>query len=140
MTHEEIRTNAAFLTMAGSETTSNSMAVAVYLICLHPEVKAKIADELAATFSNESEIDMRSAAKLTYLMAAIQESMRYYPPGPNALWRMTPPGGNEILGDWLPPNVSFFFFCRLELGSCLSRFLSLCGSKACGYHSLSWRL
>ncbi|KAL2156729.1 hypothetical protein VTH82DRAFT_1474 [Thermothelomyces myriococcoides] len=105
MTHEEIRTNAAFLTMAGSETTSNSMAVAVYLICLHPEVKAKIADELAATFSNESEIDMRSAAKLTYLMAAIQESMRYYPPGPNALWRMTPPGGNEILGDWLPPNT-----------------------------------
>ncbi|KAL2173169.1 cytochrome P450 [Thermothelomyces heterothallicus CBS 202.75] len=105
MTQEEIHSNASFLTMAGSETTSNSMAVAVYMICLYPETKAKIMDELAAAFNSESEIDMRSAGKLTYLMAVIQESMRYHPPGPNALWRITPSGGNEILGNWLPAKT-----------------------------------
>jgi cytochrome P450 len=105
MTLEEIHSNATFLTLAGSETTSNSMAVAVYMIALHPDVKANMIKELAATFTDEAEIDMRSAAKLTYLMAVIEESMRFHPPGPNALWRVTPKGGNQILGDWLPEDV-----------------------------------
>jgi cytochrome P450 len=111
MTREEIHSNAAFLTLAGSETTSNSMAVAVYMIALHPDVKANIAKELAGTFTDESEIDMRSAGKLTYLMAVIEESMRVHPPGPNALWRVTPKGGNQILGEWLPENVRYASSC-----------------------------
>lgn len=105
MTHDEIYRNAVFLTLAGSETTSTTTAVAVYMIGTNPDVKAKLRKELLATFTSEDEINMRSAAKLTYMMAVIEESMRCHPPGPNALWRITPAEGNQILGDWIPGNV-----------------------------------
>lgn len=106
MTPEELYSNAGFLTLAGSETTSTTTAVALYMIGTNPDVKAKITTELLATFTSEDEINMRSAAKLSYLMAVIEESMRYHPPGPNALWRMTPAEGNRILGEWIPGKVS----------------------------------
>ena len=76
------------------------------MIITHAHVKARVTKEVLAAFSSEDEIDMRSAAKLPYLMAVIEESMRFHPPGPNAMWRMTPPEGNWILGDWIPGNVS----------------------------------
>lgn len=106
MTHDELHSNAAFLTLAGSETTSTVMAVVVYMIGTRPAVKARLQEELRATFSCEDEINMRSAATLSYLMAVIEESMRIHPPGPNSLWRITPPEGNRILGDWIPGKVS----------------------------------
>lgn len=81
------------------------MAVALYMIITEPDVKAKLTMEVLASFTSEDEINMRSVAKLSYLMAVIQESMRYHPPGPNAMWRITPPGGNWILGDWVPGKV-----------------------------------
>lgn len=76
------------------------------MILTNPHVKAKLTKEVLATFTCEDDIDMRSATNLPYLMAVIEESMRYHPPGPNALWRMTPPGGNRILGDQIPGKVS----------------------------------
>lgn len=106
MTREELYSNAAFLTLAGSETTSTVMAVVVYMIGTHSDVKANLLKEVLATFTSEDEINMRSAATLSYLMAVIEESMRCHPPGPNSMWRITPPEGNRILGDWIPGNVS----------------------------------
>ena len=76
------------------------------MLATNPHVTAKVLEELHATFNSEEEIDMRSASKLIYLNAVIEETLRYYPPGPNAMWRMTPPEGNNILGDWIPGNVS----------------------------------
>lgn len=106
MTEQELYRNAGFLTLAGSETTSTTSSVALYYIGIRPDIKDKILEELHATFKSEDEINLRSAANLSYLMAVIEESMRHHPPGPNALWRRTPDGGNRILGDWIPGNVS----------------------------------
>ena len=112
MTREELYRNAAFLTLAGSETTSTVMAVVVNMIGTHPDVKANLLKEVLATFTSEDEINMRSAATLSYLMAVIEESMRCHPPGPHSLWRITPPEGNRILGDWIPGNVSSAVFTQ----------------------------
>lgn len=106
MTKEELYRNGAFFTLAGSETTSTTTTVALYYLGIHPHLKAKVMQELKDTFAKEEEINIRSTTKLNYLTAVIEESMRYHPPGPNALWRQTPPEGNEILGDWIPGNVS----------------------------------
>ena len=105
MTKEEIYANANFLTLAGAETTSNSLAVISYMVSVYPQVKAKIMEELLATFTREDQINMRSAGNLQYLNAVIMETLRYHPPGPNAMWRQTPPEGNKILGDQVPGNV-----------------------------------
>lgn len=110
LTREEIYSNAILLTLGGSETTSNTLSGLAYMIATNPGVKAKITDELRATFIREDEIDMRSTAKLPYLSAVIEEVLRYFPPGPNAMPRITPPEGNSILGDWVPGNVSRTIF------------------------------
>lgn len=73
MTREELHSNAAFLTFAGSEITSTVMAVVVYMIGTHPDVKAKLLKEVLATFTNEDEINMRSAATLSYLMSVMKK-------------------------------------------------------------------
>ncbi|KAK4627038.1 Cytochrome P450 monooxygenase sthF [Fulvia fulva] len=102
---EEIYSNAILITLGGAETTSNTLSGSVFMLATDPNVAAKVVEELHATFASEDKIDMRSASKLSYLNAVIRETLRYYPPGPNAMWRMTPPEGNTILGDWVPGNT-----------------------------------
>ncbi|KAJ0117746.1 Cytochrome P450 monooxygenase hmp1 [Diaporthe amygdali] len=102
MSREELYSNALTLTLAGAETTASALSAVTYMLGTHPDVKAKADQELRATFSRESEIDMQSSMKLQYLAAVIDEAFRYHPPGPNALWRQTPPEGNWILGEWIP--------------------------------------
>lgn len=48
MTREELYSNAAFLALVCSETTSTVMAVVVYMIGTHPDVKAKLLQEVLA--------------------------------------------------------------------------------------------
>jgi cytochrome P450 len=81
-----------------------------YILATMPHVKDKIIEELHATFSNEDEINMRSVSNLCYTGAFIEEALRFYPPGPNTMWRTTPPGGNTILGDHIPGNVDRAIF------------------------------
>jgi cytochrome P450 len=110
MTKEEIFKNAILLTGGGAETTSSSLSGMMYMLTERPDVKEKILNELRDTFPSEDDINMRSVAQLTYTGAFIEESMRYYPPGPNTMWRTTPPAGNTILGDYIPGNVSSYIY------------------------------
>lgn len=105
MTDEEILKNAQLITAAGSETTASALTGLVYILATMPHIKEKIVNELQSKFASEDKINMRSVADLPYLHAAVKELLRYYPPGPNAFWRITPPGGNTILGDQIPGNV-----------------------------------
>lgn len=107
MSREEIYSNATTLTLAGSETTASAIAGVAYMLATNPDVRAKAIDELESVFSSEDEIDMRSTMQLPYLEAVINETFRIHPPGPNALWRITPPEGNWISGEWIPGNVGF---------------------------------
>jgi hypothetical protein len=106
MTNEEIFKNAILLTGGGAETTSSSLTGMAFILSTRPDVKQRIVEELHATFPTEDDINMRSVAQLTYTGAFIEEAMRYYPPGPNTMWRTTPAGGNTILGEYIPGNVS----------------------------------
>ena len=105
MSREELYSNALTLTLAGAETTASALSAVTYMLGIHSDVKAKADQELWAAFSRESEIDMQSSMKLRYLGAVIDEAFRYHPPGPNALWRQTPPEGNWVLGEWIPGKV-----------------------------------
>ncbi|CAG8958605.1 hypothetical protein HYFRA_00009922 [Hymenoscyphus fraxineus] len=105
LTREEIFKNAILLTGGGAETTSSSLTGMSYILATRPHIKEAIIKELHQVFASEDEINMRSVAKLSYTGAFIEESMRYYPPGPNTMWRVTPPEGNTILGDFIPGNT-----------------------------------
>ncbi|GJC97870.1 isotrichodermin C-15 hydroxylase [Colletotrichum higginsianum] len=106
MTEEEIHENSNVLIIAGSETTATALSGATYLLTTNPDVLAKLAHEVRSEFATEEEINIKSTARLEYLQAVLEETLRMYPPVPSALPRLTPPSGQEVMGQWVPGNTS----------------------------------
>ncbi|CAA7034500.1 unnamed protein product [Microthlaspi erraticum] len=64
------------LLLAGRDTTSSALTWFFWLLSKHPQVMAKIRNEIKTKF------DPTDLEKLVYLHAALFESMRLYPPVP----------------------------------------------------------
>lgn len=74
---EVVRAQVLTFLVAGHETTSTALAMALHLLGLHPEVQARAAEEVAAVGVPDTP---RAAAALPYTSAVIDEAMRLYPP------------------------------------------------------------
>ncbi len=72
----ELRDELLTLLFAGHETTATAMAWALYWTHYLPEVREKLLQELSNLEPNASPVDI---AKLPYLTAVCQESLRIYP-------------------------------------------------------------
>lgn len=105
MSKQEIQETFTLLILAGSETTSTLLAGCTFLLQTHPLIRQRLDTEIRTSFSDDSEINMLSVARLQYLDAVVEESLRLYPPVPIALSRMTPAEGISICGQWVPGNV-----------------------------------
>ncbi|KAL1824806.1 hypothetical protein ACET3Z_011584 [Daucus carota] len=73
--------------LAGRDTTSSALTWFLWLVITHPEVEAKIRDELKAILPHEEAQTRRLFSEaelsgLSYLHAAISEALRLYPPVP----------------------------------------------------------
>jgi cytochrome P450 len=64
---------------AGHETSANALAWTIWLLGQHPDVLAKVREEIASVEA-DGPIGFDSAQQLTYLTQVIEESMRMYPP------------------------------------------------------------
>ncbi|KAK1960907.1 cytochrome P450 [Colletotrichum sublineola] len=106
LSQEEIYENSGVLIVAGSETTATALSGATYFLTANPDTLARLSNEIRSSFTSEDEINLLSTAKLDYLNAVIEESLRMYPPVPGARPRVTPPEGAEILGQWIPGNTT----------------------------------
>ncbi|CRK91004.1 CLUMA_CG004692, isoform A [Clunio marinus] len=70
-----------FETFKGFETTAYSLAMAVVILALHPEVQEKLHDELKNVFeSPNEEVNEENLPQLTYLDLVVKEILRYWPP------------------------------------------------------------
>lgn len=78
MSDQQIRNEAVTLFVAGHETTGLTLAWALYLISQHPEVEARLLDELRP-LSNQPP-GANDLARLPYTEMVIKETMRLYPP------------------------------------------------------------
>lgn len=76
LTDEECKDELLTLLFAGHETTATAIAWALYLIHKHPEVRAKLLEELA-TLGDDPE--PMAIAKLPYLNGVCNETLRMYP-------------------------------------------------------------
>jgi len=101
MTNEEVRDEIFTLLFAGHETTATAMAWALYWLHTYPEVKEKLLQELDTLGKNPDPIEI---AKLPYLTAVCNESLRIYPPAIITFFRI----GKEpveVLGYKLEPKT-----------------------------------
>ncbi|KAK0206706.1 cytochrome P450 monooxygenase pc-bph [Desarmillaria ectypa] len=92
---------AEVLTMliAGSDTTRNSLAAAIYYISMSLEVQAKLHAELDAHIPRNHPVSLEDVQQLSYLDACINETLRMYSAVPGSLPRVVPEGGMSIAGN-----------------------------------------
>lgn len=113
LSRDEMVSNSVLFLVAGSETTATTLSGTTYLLLKHPEVYAKLVEEVRGAFKTEAEITIEEVNKLTYMIACLQEGLRYYPPVPTGFPRLVPAGGDTISGLYIPEGVSEPFSLRL---------------------------
>ncbi|XP_067115178.1 cytochrome P450 3A40-like [Osmerus mordax] len=82
LSDHEILSQAMIFIFAGYETTSSSLTFLAYNLATHPEVQARLQDELDATFPNQAEVQYEALMQMEYLDSVINESLRLYPIAP----------------------------------------------------------
>jgi cytochrome P450 len=87
MTDRQVRDEVMTLFMAGHETTAVALSWTWYLLARHPEVDARLADELSAVLGSRAPT-AADLARLPYTERVVTEAMRLYPPA-YAMGRMT---------------------------------------------------
>ncbi|KAI0900308.1 benzoate 4-monooxygenase cytochrome P450 [Annulohypoxylon nitens] len=103
LTKEQMYVNAQMLVMAGSETVATASASTLYLLLAHPETMARAKHEIRTTFSSDKDITATSITQLTYLIAAIDECMRVWPPVATSFNpRHVSSGGCTVDGYFIP--------------------------------------
>lgn len=106
MTYPEYIGAAVIFLAAGSETTATLLSGALYLLLTQPESLEQLTAEIRTSFKSEADIDMHSTSNLPFLQAVLQESLRLYPPAPNAFPRRTPAPGQIICGRFVPTKTT----------------------------------
>ncbi|MCC6616761.1 MAG: cytochrome P450 [Anaerolineae bacterium] len=79
MTDKQVRDEALTLFGAGHETTAVALTWTWYLLSQHPEVEAKLHEELATVLNGRTPT-LDDLPKLKYTEMVLKESMRLYPP------------------------------------------------------------
>lgn len=78
MSGQQLRDEVITLFIAGHETTANAVAWAFYLVARHPDVEAKLLQEVGKL--NGQPPTMADLAQMPYSEQVIKEAMRLYPP------------------------------------------------------------
>ena len=82
LTLPEMSVNAGILIMAGAETSSSALSGATNWLLETPTALQKLTSELRNAFRRPSEITFTSTARLPYLSACVEETMRICTPDP----------------------------------------------------------
>ena len=81
MSDQQLRDEMMTLFLAGHETTANALTWTWYLLSRHPEVEAKLLEELHGVLAGRTPA-MADLPKLPYTEMVIREAIRLYPPAP----------------------------------------------------------
>jgi cytochrome P450 len=79
MNDRQLRDEAMTLFLAGHETTAQALSFTWYLLAQHPQVEARLHDELGRVLGDRA-ATAEDYGKLSYTRKVLSESMRLYPP------------------------------------------------------------
>ncbi|KAI4881998.1 hypothetical protein NFI96_023571 [Prochilodus magdalenae] len=77
----EILSQSMIFIFAGYETTSTSLSFFFYNVATNPETMKRLQEEIDQTFPNKAPAQYDTVMNMEYLDAALNESLRLYPPG-----------------------------------------------------------
>lgn len=92
MSDIQLRDEVMTIFLAGHETTSNALTWTLYLLSLHPDIEAKLDEELRAVLGDRMIATVLDVPKLVYTERILTESMRLYPPA----WALGRQAINEL--------------------------------------------
>lgn len=101
MSPDELNNASQLFIAAGSETTATALSGTTFLLLDNPNIFETLKSEIRGSFKEESEITIQTTAKLSYLNAVLEESLRICPPGPGAFPRQVPVGGRIVCGNFV---------------------------------------
>ncbi|CAG7932528.1 unnamed protein product [Penicillium olsonii] len=94
------------LMIAGSDTTSTTLAATLFYLVRRPEALATLTAEIRGAFNEVEEIVTSSSlGELVYLKACIDEALRLAPAVPGAIPREVMDGGAVVDGVFLPAGT-----------------------------------
>ena len=105
MTQDEIKSTAATLIAAGSETTAALLCGALWFLMTNPHCMENLMEEIRA-FKKKEDINLANVDHLQYYQAVIDEAFRMYPPALLGQPRIAPEGGATVSGHYVPGGVS----------------------------------
>jgi cytochrome P450 len=105
MSFEELASNAQLIILAGSETTATLLTATTYYLTTNPMTLEKLTNEVRSSFESESDIDMVSVQRLSYMLAALNEGLRLFPPVINGIQRKIREEGDMIIDHYIPGGV-----------------------------------
>jgi len=118
MSDRQVRDEVVTLIFTGSETVALALSYVWYLLALHPEVQARLADELGEALGGRPPA-LEDLHKLTYTEKIIKEALRLYPPvwafvrqavRPVELGGYTLPAGTTVvMSQWVAHRDRRFF-------------------------------
>ncbi|KAI0141897.1 isotrichodermin C-15 hydroxylase [Xylariaceae sp. FL1272] len=102
----ELWAESNLLIIAGSDTTSTSIAATIFYLVRNPTALQKVTNEIRSTFSDVEEIHNGSQLNSChYLRACIDEAMRLTPAVGGIAPREVLPGGITIDGEFIPAGI-----------------------------------
>jgi cytochrome P450 len=118
MSDEQLRDEVMTLFLAGHETTANALSWTWYLLAQHPEIEARLFQEISEVLHGRVPT-AREVSRLVYTEMVVKESMRMYPPawavgrqavGPFELGGYKFPAGTNIaIMQWSTQRDARFF-------------------------------
>ncbi|KAI4867191.1 benzoate 4-monooxygenase cytochrome P450 [Hypoxylon rubiginosum] len=106
LTKEQMYANAQMLVTAGSETVATASATTLFLLLKNPDAMERAKQEIRSAFASAQDITATAVTQLPYLLAAIDESMRIWPPVATSFNpRAVTSGGCTVDGYFIPEGA-----------------------------------
>lgn len=106
LSKKELDSNANLIITAGSETTATLLSGATYLLLTNPDKHDKLKQELRSKFTTYEEITLAAVNNAPYLIACLNEALRYFPPVPAGFERRIGKGGEVVSGHYMPEGTA----------------------------------
>ncbi|KAK7924797.1 Cytochrome P450 monooxygenase FUM2 [Apiospora marii] len=104
LSEAELASEANVLLVAGAETSSTALAATFWFLTTNPDTLRELQREVRTSFKSYQAITGDAVATLPYLNAALEESMRIFPPAPTGGPRISP--GESVDGQYIPQGTS----------------------------------